>query len=73
MLERAPQAFRRGYRDARKAGEAALLVPGTFAEHDYTEGYAAAVTEMLWEVRREAKRLDDQINDPNWVGSRWHY
>ena len=60
MLERAPQAFRRGYRDARKAGEAALLVPGTFAEHDYTEGYAAAVTEMLWEAKRSAERLAKQ-------------
>jgi len=58
MLERAPQAFRRGYRDARKAGEAALLVPGTFAEHDYTEGYAAAVTEMLLEAKRAAAKAE---------------
>jgi hypothetical protein len=46
MLDRATDAFRRGYRDAYAGREPATLTAGTFAAHDYAEGYAAAEAEI---------------------------
>jgi len=53
-LDRASHFYRIGFRAA-EANEPARtdLIPGTFAHHDYEDGYSAGFNQLYWDAVRD--------------------
>jgi hypothetical protein len=57
-MERATQAYRRGYNDCDCNRPKLFEDDGTFRGHDYNEGWWACWNEQYWNAQRDNKRIN---------------
>ena len=59
-LDRASQAYRRGYNDALNRRDMVFNKDtGTFESHDYVEGYLMRLNEVYWDAHHDNRHWDE--------------